>query len=98
MAFWGYAQILKRDPSLTDKQKSGVDIIQRSGDHLLTLINDILDLSKIEAQKLELQLTEFHLPDFLQQIANIIRVRAEQAEISFLYEPVSDLPAGVPWR
>jgi PAS domain S-box-containing protein len=91
----GYAQILKRDPSLTDKQKSGVDIIQRSGDHLLTLINDILDLSKIEAQKLELQLTEFHLPDFLQQIANIIRVRAEQAEISFLYEPVSDLPAGV---
>ena len=91
----GYAQILKRDPSLTDKQKSGVDIIQRSGDHLLTLINDILDLSKIEAQKLELQLTEFHLPDFLQQIANIIRVRAEQAEISFLYEPVSDLPEGV---
>ena len=91
----GYAQILNRDPQLTGKQKSGVEIIQRSGDHLLTLINDILDLSKIEAQKLDLQLSEFHLPDFLQQIANIIRVRAEQAELLFDYEPVSDLPTGV---
>ncbi len=91
----GYAQILRRDGSLTEKQRSGVEVIQRSGDHLLTLINDILDLSKIEAQKLELQLTEFHLPDFLQQIANIIRVRAEQAGLSFVYEPVSGLPVGV---
>jgi len=91
----GYAQILKRDVSLSEKQKSGVDVIQRSGDHLLTLINDILDLSKIEAQKLELQLTEFHLPDFLQQIASIIRVRAEQADLSFVYEAMTDLPMGV---
>ena len=91
----GYAQILKRDPGLTEKQKSGVDVIQRSGDHLLTLINDILDLSKIEAQKLELQLTEFHLPDFLQQIANIVRVRAEQAGLSFVYEHVTEIPQGV---
>ena len=91
----GYAQILKRDASLTEKQKSGVDVIQRSGDHLLTLINDILDLSKVEAQKLEPQLTEFQLPDFLQQIANIIRVRAEQANLSFIYETVTELPIGV---
>jgi len=91
----GYAQILKRDPSLADKQKAGVEVIQRSGDHLLNLINDVLDLSKIEAKKLELQLTEFHLPDFLQQIANLMRVRAEQAELSFEYETVSDIPTGV---
>ncbi|MEE8125771.1 MAG: ATP-binding protein, partial [Nitrospirales bacterium] len=91
----GYAQILNRDASLTEKQKSGIDIIQRSGDHLLTLINDILDLSKIEAQKLDLQLSEFHLPEFLHQIANIIRVRAEQADLSFVYETVTELPMGV---
>ncbi len=91
----GYAQILKRDPSLADKQKAGVEVIQRSGDHLLTLINDILDLAKIEAKKLELQLTEFHLSDFLQQIANLIRVRADQAALSFEYEPVSEIPMGV---
>ena len=88
----GYAQILKRDPNLAEKQKSGVDVIQRCGDHLLTLINDILDLSKIEAQKLEIHPTEFRLLDCLQQIAHIIRVRADQAGLAFVYEPAGDLP------
>lgn len=88
----GYAQLLKRDSELGERQQAGVDVIRRCGDHLLTLINDILDLSKIEAQKLELQLTDFRLPDFLQQIVNIILVRAEQAGLSFLYEPDPDLP------
>ena len=91
----GYAQILKRDPSLTEGQRKGVGVIQHSGDHLLTLINDILDLSKIEAQKLELQITAFHLPDFLHHIISVIRVRAEQAGLSFHYEPSSSLPGNV---
>ena len=59
------------------------------------LINDILDLSKIEARKLELQLTAFHLPEFIQSIAYIIRIRAEEAGISFEYEPILPLPDGV---
>jgi len=88
----GYAQILKRDSSLAKKQQAGVEVIQRSGEHLLTLINDILDLAKIEAQKLEIQPTDFQLPECLQQIAKIIRVRAEQAGLSFFYEPIGDLP------
>ena len=88
----GYAQILKRDSELAEKQQAGVDVIQRCGDHLLTLINDILDLSKIEAQKLELHPTDFQLPDFLQQIVNIIGVRAEQAGLTFTYETTGDLP------
>ena len=91
----GYAQILKRDPNLAEKQKSGVDVIQRCGDHLLTLINEILDLSKIEAQKLELQPIEFRLPDCLQQIARMIQVRAEQAGLTFVYETAGDLPTMV---
>ena len=91
----GYAQILKRDPNLAEKQKSGVDVIQRCGDHLLTLINEILDLSKIEAQKLELQPIEFRLPDCLQQIAHMIQVRAEQAGLTFVYETAGDLPTMV---
>ena len=80
----GYAQILKRDSALGEKQKAGVEVIQRSGEHLLTLINDILDLAKIEAKKLEMQATDFQLPDFLQQIAKLIRLKAEQAE-AFLF-------------
>lgn len=91
----GYAQILKRDPNLAEKQKSGVDVIQRCGDHLLTLINDILDLSKIEAQKLELQPIEFHLPDCLQQIANMVRVRADQSGLAFIYEIAENVPTMV---
>ena len=91
----GYAQILRREKDLSDHQMSGVDVIQRSGEHLLNLINDILDLSKIEAQKLELQITAFHLPSFLHNIADVIRIRAEEAGLSFVYEPVSSLSSGV---
>ena len=91
----GYAQILKRDPTLAEKQKSGVEVIQRCGDHLLTLINDVLDLSKIEAQKFELQPTEFQLPDCLQQIANMVQVRADQAGLAFVYEPDGNVPTVV---
>jgi PAS domain S-box-containing protein len=88
----GYAQILKRDSELGVKQKAGIEVIQRSGEHLLTLINDILDLAKIEAQKLEIQTTDFQLPEFLQQLAKIIRVKAEQVGLSFFYEPQDTLP------
>ena len=63
----GYAQILKADSTLNDQQREGLEIIQRSGEHLLTLINDILDLSRIEAGKLELMRTEFHLSEFLKR-------------------------------
>jgi signal transduction histidine kinase len=91
----GYAQILKRDHGLTEKQQAGVDVIQRSGEHLLSLINDILDLSKIEAQKFEIHATSFHLPEFLQHIADLTRIRAEQAGLTFLYEPIPPLPVGV---
>ena len=91
----GYAQILKRDHHLADHYKSGVDVIQQSGEHLLTLINDILDLSKIEARKLDLQYTTFHLPSFIQNIANIIRIRAEEAGLSFIYDSAMPLPTGV---
>ncbi len=91
----GYAQILKLQSSLTSKQLEQVNIIQQSGEHLLTLLNDILDLSKIEAGKMELYLSNFHLPHFLEGIAEIIRLSAEQKNIAFNYELVSELPLHV---
>ncbi len=91
----GYAQILKQDKALTEKQLEGVDIIQRSGDYLLTLINDILDLSKIEANRVELYPTDFRLSEFLQGIVELFQMRAEQKGITFIYEPLSQLPEGV---
>ncbi|MEG3931327.1 AAA family ATPase [Microcoleus sp. T3_B1] len=91
----GYTQILKRDTGLTSQQNSGINIIHQCGEHLLTLINDVLDLSKIEAGKMELYLTEFHLSDFLQGITEICQIRAQQKGISLIYEPLTRLPTCV---
>ena len=91
----GYAQILKRDDTLAQTHRAGIEVIKRSGEHLLTLINDILDLSKIEAGKLEVHPTEFHLPEFLRNIADIARIRAEQKGLVCLYETLSPLPDAV---
>ena len=90
----GYAQILSR-ASLTEQQQHGVGIIYQCGSHLLTLINDVLDLSKIEARKMELHRSGFHLPSFLQAIVEICRIKAEQKGIDFIYEPPTNLPTGI---
>ena len=91
----GYAQILQRSEPLTHKGRGGVDIIYQCGSHLLTLINDVLDLSKIEAGKLELHPTAFHLPLFIQGVAEICTIRAEEKAISFDLQIDSELPTGV---
>ncbi|MEA5506724.1 ATP-binding protein [Halotia wernerae UHCC 0503] len=91
----GYAQILQQDQSLTSKQQNALRIIYQCGSHLLTLINDILDLSKIEAQKMELYKNDFNFLAFLQSVVEICRIRAEQKTISFIYQPSSELPTGI---
>jgi signal transduction histidine kinase/DNA-binding response OmpR family regulator len=91
----GYAQILERDKDITPKQKDAIQIIQQCGSHLLTLINDILDLSKIEARRMELYPRDFHFPSFLQEVAEICRIRAEQKEIAFSYQVLNQLPTAV---
>jgi signal transduction histidine kinase/DNA-binding NarL/FixJ family response regulator len=90
----GYAQILGRDEHLSATQVKAVNIIHSSGEHLLTLINDILDLSKIEARKMELHPADFHLPRFLDAIIGMFQIRAQQKkDITFSYEQVTQLPA-----
>ncbi len=99
----GYAQIIKHDPSTTQYQQKGLDIIEQSGNHLLTLINDILDIAKIEAGKIEPHRTHFHLPAFIRIICEMVRIRAEHKHIVFDYQPFNfskkipedSLPAGV---
>lgn len=88
----GYAQILKKENSLNPKQQEQVGIIQQCGEHLLTLLNDILDISKIEAQKMELYLSDFQFPSFLESIIEMVRIRAEQKNITFRYQLLSRLP------
>jgi signal transduction histidine kinase len=91
----GYAQILQRSEPLTTKGRNGVDVIYQCGSHLLTLINDVLDLSKIEARKLELDPSVLHLPAFLHSVVEICQIRAEQKELQFFYHFDDALPDAV---
>ncbi|BAY09277.1 MASE1 domain-containing protein [Calothrix sp. NIES-2098] len=91
----GYTQILQRTEPLTEKGHKGIEIIHQCGSHLLTLINDVLDLSKIEARKMELRPVDFHLPSFLQGVVEICRIKAEQKVIAFNYQPDVQLPIGI---
>ena len=90
----GYAQLLRNHQKVDDVSK-GIEIIYQCGEHLLSLINDILDLAKIEARKFKLQPSEFDLQEFLRPIADITKVRAEVKNLNFEYEECSNLPVGV---
>ncbi len=91
----GFAQVLERSPNLTPKDQEGVGIIYQCGSHLLLLINDILDLSKIEARKFELYPVPVHMPIFLKGVADICRIRCEQKDISFQMVLSEHLPPGI---
>ena len=91
-AILGYAQILKMDSGLTPRQINGLDTIHNSGEHLLTLIVDILDLSRIEAGKAELYPSTVELRSSLHGVADIVRIKAEQKGIGFDVELAPDLP------
>ncbi len=90
----GYAQIMHRAADLNQYRK-GVDVIEQAGSHLLTLINDILDLAKIEARKMELFPKDFHFLSFLVGVAEIARVRANNKSITLLFAADESLPNGL---
>ncbi|KQW41274.1 MULTISPECIES: ATP-binding protein [unclassified Roseateles] len=94
-AVMGYAQILKLDADLSAKQRNGLDIIHSSGQHLLTLIVDILDLSRIEAGKAELRIAPVELVPRLQAVIDIVRVMAEDKHITLDLQLDPQLPAVV---
>ena len=77
----GYTQILRRDAALNDKHRAGLDVIHQSGEHLLALINDVLDMAKIEARRLELHPVDFDLPDFVQGVAAFFQPRAREKNL-----------------
>ncbi len=88
----GFAQILQRDPSLTSKQQHGLNVIEQSGNHLLALINDVLDLAKVESGKIELYEIDFNLPSLLNGVSEIIKIKTKAKGINFYLESANDLP------
>jgi signal transduction histidine kinase/ActR/RegA family two-component response regulator len=91
-AILGYTQILKQRQELIGPQVDALEIIYQSGEHLLSLINDVLDLTKIEAGKAEMRLAELHLPACIQGIAKIIQYQAQSKKVYFAVEAPDSLP------
>ncbi len=91
----GYAQILQKDQHMPAHRLEAVSVIRRSGDHLLSLIDGLLDIARIEAGRLRLDRSEVQFRDFLDQIERIFRLQAEQKALRFRYEVRGRLPEAV---
>ncbi len=94
-AILGYAHLIGRDHGVARDHRERAAIIQQSGEHLLLLINDILDISKIEAGTVEIQPGRVRLPELIAGVVDMIRARAEVRSLSFRYEPDATLPREV---
>jgi signal transduction histidine kinase/DNA-binding NarL/FixJ family response regulator len=82
-AILGYSQLMLRDPALENRAKGNLNIINRSGEHLLALINGILDMSKIEAGRMGLNPVPFDLSGLFDDLGSMFRLRAESKALSF---------------
>jgi len=91
----GYVKIMQRDSNLYDSQIQDLQIVQQSGFHLLTLINDILDLSKTTAGKMELNPAPINLQKFLEGIIGIAKMWAAEKKLPLTLETQNDLPAHI---
>jgi len=88
----GYAQLLEKDNHLSDKHRESVLIIRRSGEYLADLIEGLLDISKIEAGRLEILPSEVQFPALLEQIVSMFQLQANKKHIDFSYEFSRNLP------
>ncbi|MBW9102788.1 ATP-binding protein [Paraburkholderia phenoliruptrix] len=94
-AILGYAQILRRDASLSAGHRERVGVIQRSGEHLLALIGDALDFARIEAGRLRIEMNDVPLAGTLDVIREIIEVKVAQKHVDFVWRVAPDVPDAV---
>jgi len=91
-AVLGYAQVLERDETIPPARQGAIKVIKRSADHLSGLIDGLLDISKIEAGKLQIYSNEINIHDFLDQIVEMFRPQAQAKGITFEHERAASLP------
>ncbi|MGD9169174.1 MAG: ATP-binding protein [Candidatus Thiodiazotropha sp.] len=91
-AVLGFSELMAQDPEATPRQSETLDIINRSGRHLLTLINDVLNMSKIEAGMIQLECRPFDLGELVRDIGDMMRGRAEEKGLRLLQEQSSAFP------
>ncbi len=91
-AILGYAHLFQRDDALSDDRKERAGIIRQSGEHLLMLINDILDIAKIEAGKMDIQTGNVRLKKLIKSVADMIEPRARAKDLAFGFDASDTLP------
>jgi len=94
-AIIGFSQLMSRDNGLTDSQKDYNQSIIRAGEHLLTLINDILELSKVEAGRVVLNPSNVDLKSLLNDIRMIFKEKAQSKHLQFIFETIGNLPSNI---
>ena len=91
-AVLGFSQLMRNDPAATESQRENLDIINRSGEHLLNLINDVLDMSKIEAGRSALEPENFDLGGMVLDIVDMMQIRARAKGLQVSLDQTSDFP------
>jgi signal transduction histidine kinase/CheY-like chemotaxis protein len=91
-AVLGYAQLLEKDPSMPTHRKDALGVIRRSGEHLADLIEGLLDISKIEAGRLDLHQDQVRIAVLMEQLVHMFRLQAEAKGLIFIYECKDWLP------
>ncbi len=91
-AILGFSTLIGRDPVLSPGQRENIKIINRSGTHLLTLINDVLEIAKIEAGKLQLEISAFDFGNMVRDVADMMRWRAKTKDLDLDLEMSSECP------
>jgi PAS domain S-box-containing protein len=94
-AIMGFAQIMNLDDQLQDEYKDYLQMIYRSGEHLITLINDILEMSKIEAGKIPIRMVQFNLEEFLHVVRDLVILKAVDKGLSLVIQSAPHLPTHI---
>jgi signal transduction histidine kinase len=91
-AILGFSSLMSKDPQLSDDEKQSIDIINRSGKHLLTLINDVLEMAKIESGRVQLENLPFDLGAMVRDVTDMMAKRARAQGLQLLIDQSSDFP------
>lgn len=91
-AILGFSDLLKRDSTISEKQQETLNIIHKSGNHLLGLINDILDIAKIESGRISLDLKTFDLGNMILDVTNMFSIKAQEKGIDLILDQSSTFP------
>jgi len=91
-AILGYADLLRKDEGSKNEQEKSIEIINENASHLLSLVDEILDISKVEAGKFECELEPINLSSFMSEVYALVKVKAEEKGIELIVKNSSDIP------